>query len=145
MTDRKNSDFNLVKIPSSMASLVANIRARRDVNDRSSVAESEDSDDRRPNIAMPTLGGKVFWGDNFIYAGWRIQENVVTGHHRLLDPGDVRQAWGTYAQCLAVLSEIRSEQNIAPRRASSGSVAARSRTLQGFVRRCAREAARSRI
>ena len=63
---------------------------------------------------MPTLGGKVFWGDNFIYAGWRIQENVVTGHHRLLDPGDVRQAWGTYAQCLAVLSEIRSEQNIAP-------------------------------
>ena len=63
---------------------------------------------------MPTLGGKVFWGDNFIYAGWRIQENVVTGHHRLLDPDDVRQAWGTYAQCLAVLSEIRSEQNIAP-------------------------------
>ena len=45
---------------------------------------------------MPTLGGKVFWGDNFIYAGWRIQENVVTGHHRLLDPDDVRQAWGTY-------------------------------------------------
>jgi len=39
---------------------------------------------------------------------------VVTGHHRLLDLDDVRQAWGTYDQCLAVLSEIRSERNIAP-------------------------------
>lgn len=80
----------------------------------SPAAWGEDIDDRLPNIATPTLGGKMFWGDNFIYAGWRIQENMVTGHHRLLDPDDVRQAWGTYRQCLAALTEIRAEQDIRP-------------------------------
>lgn len=63
---------------------------------------------QRPlNVPTQTLGGKQFWGDVYLYGGWRIQENVFTGHHRLLDPRDVRRAWGTRAQCEAVLMEAR--------------------------------------
>ena len=40
---------------------------------------------RRVNVPILTLGDKQFWGDVFVHAGWRIQENVFTGHYRLLD------------------------------------------------------------
>jgi pimeloyl-ACP methyl ester carboxylesterase len=71
-------------------------------------------DDQMPNIETPTLGGKMIWGDNYLFAGWRIQENILTDHHRLLDPDDVRYAWGTYRQCRAAMDEIRAERNIEP-------------------------------
>ncbi len=67
-----------------------------------------------PNLELPTMGGKQFWADTFIYAGWRIQENVFTGHSRLLDADDVRHAWGTYEQCLRAFVALRAEQNIEP-------------------------------
>ncbi|HIJ74014.1 MAG TPA: alpha/beta fold hydrolase [Candidatus Hydrogenedentes bacterium] len=53
----------------------------------------------RPNLPMPTLGGKQYWTDVYVYGGWRIQQNVFTKHHRLLGPKDVRKAWGTREQC----------------------------------------------
>ncbi len=59
------------------------------------------------NLPAPTMGGKQFWRDAFIHAGWRIQENVVTGHFRLLDGDDIRRAWGTYEQCKATFDDIR--------------------------------------
>lgn len=49
---------------------------------------------------LPTLGGKQLWADVFLHAGWRIQQNVVTGHHRLLDPVDVRRAVGSFEHCM---------------------------------------------
>lgn len=67
-----------------------------------------------PNIPIPTLGGKQFWTDRFLYSGWRIQENAVTGHARLLDPGNVRRCWGAYAACRAVFDRIRAERGIEP-------------------------------
>ncbi len=51
------------------------------------------------SIGMPTLGGRQFWGDVYAHAGWRIQENVITGHYRLLDPSNARHTWGTYEEC----------------------------------------------
>jgi pimeloyl-ACP methyl ester carboxylesterase len=60
-----------------------------------------------PNVPTPTLGGKQFWGDAYIYGGWRIQQNVYTGHHRLLDAKDVRRAWGSYEACAARLEEAK--------------------------------------
>jgi len=67
-----------------------------------------------PSIPLPTLGGKQFWTDRYLYSGWRIQENVVTGHARLLDPGNVRRCWGAYTACRAVFERIRAERGIAP-------------------------------
>ncbi len=57
-------------------------------------------------IAMPTMGGRQLWSDVFAQAGWRIQENAVTGHYRLLDPDDRRLEWGSYATCLASFKSI---------------------------------------
>jgi len=63
---------------------------------------------QRPlNIPTPTLGGKQFWGDVYLYGGWRIQQNVLTQGHRLLDARDLRRAWGTLAHCEAALAEAR--------------------------------------
>jgi hypothetical protein len=67
------------------------------------------------NLPVRTLGGKQLWADLFIYAGWRIQENVFTGHSRLLDPRQVRRAWGSYRSCLDAFELQRQERAIRPR------------------------------
>ncbi len=59
------------------------------------------------NVPFKTLGGKQLWGDEHICGGWRIQQNVISGHHRLLDPKNVRRAWGSFEQCESVLGEAR--------------------------------------
>lgn len=51
------------------------------------------------NVTVPTFGGKQIWSDEFVHAQWRIQRNVLTRHHRLLDAGNVRRAWGSYDAC----------------------------------------------
>lgn len=48
-----------------------------------------------PNIKFPTMGGLIFWTDIAIYNGWRLQQNDITHHARILDNNDVRVAWGT--------------------------------------------------
>lgn len=50
-----------------------------------------------PNIESSTMGGKVFWDTITSYKGWRLQKNKLTGHCRLLDPNDIRKAWGSYS------------------------------------------------
>ncbi len=67
-----------------------------------------------PNIALPTLGGRQVWADRYLYAGWRIQENVLTGHARLLDPQDIRRCWGPYDACRATFERIRTDRGLAP-------------------------------
>jgi len=59
------------------------------------------------NLPMRTAGGLQCWGDRCWDGGWRIQENVLTGHCRLLAPNQVRQAWGSYAACQVALEERR--------------------------------------
>ncbi|WP_020590745.1 esterase/lipase family protein [Kiloniella laminariae] len=64
------------------------------------------------NIQMPTLGGKQFWLDEYVFAGWRIQSNLYSGHCRLLNPDDERLAWGSYENCEQAFGAIRKEQKI---------------------------------
>ena len=47
-----------------------------------------------PNIPLPTMGGKVFWKNIAEKDGWKLQKNMFTTHCRVLDPNDVRVAWG---------------------------------------------------
>ncbi len=46
------------------------------------------------NMDMPTAGGRVCW-DTVECGGWKLQRNIIFGNWRILDPGDVRRAWGT--------------------------------------------------
>jgi pimeloyl-ACP methyl ester carboxylesterase len=65
-----------------------------------------------PNLPTKTLGGREFWGDVVHFHGWRIQQNVVTEHFRLIDSDDVRHAWGTREQCQLKLDEIKLEKKL---------------------------------
>jgi pimeloyl-ACP methyl ester carboxylesterase len=65
-------------------------------------------------LAMPTLGGRVFWGDVLHFRGFRIQQNVISKHYRLLDASDRRFASGSYDECAAKLAEIKQERELKP-------------------------------
>lgn len=67
-----------------------------------------------PQPGMMTLGGRQFWGDVYFLRGYRIQQNVFTGHYRLLDASDRRYASGTLEQCHATLKEIREAKGLQP-------------------------------
>ena len=73
-----------------------------------------ESDSGLFNVRSKTLGGRQFWGDVAFFRGWRIQENVYTGHYRLLDPEDVRHTWGTRLQCEAVLDAEKRRRKLPP-------------------------------
>ena len=58
------------------------------------------------NFKLPTVGGKVFWTDIKIINGWRIQQNLISGHCRLLDPYKVRYNWGSEKECCDLLHKL---------------------------------------
>jgi len=66
------------------------------------------------NIPLPTLGGEQFWSDELVIRGWRIQQNVLSGHYRLLDADDVRRAWGTRQHCQAALDDVKRQGLLEP-------------------------------
>jgi pimeloyl-ACP methyl ester carboxylesterase len=66
------------------------------------------------NLRLPTLGGKQYWADELYFHKWRIQQNVLTGHYRLLDELDVRHAWGSFDQCKTALERIKRENRLPP-------------------------------
>lgn len=63
-------------------------------------------------IDIKTMGGRQFWGDVRFFHGYRIQQNVLTKHHRLLDPDDVRRSWGTLKECQSALTKIAAEKRL---------------------------------
>lgn len=67
-----------------------------------------------PNVPTSTFGGMQLWEDLRVLSEWRIQRNVVTGHHRLLDDGDVRRAWGSWDDCNRALEEARATHDLKP-------------------------------
>ncbi|MCA9566749.1 MAG: hypothetical protein KC656_02865 [Myxococcales bacterium] len=66
----------------------------------------------RLNLRLPTLGGKQLWADEMLYAGYRIQQNGLTGHHRLLGPDDTRLAWGDYETCHAAWTRLKASRHV---------------------------------
>ncbi len=65
----------------------------------STLNAQEDESSGLPNITFPTMGGKQFWTDFAWRGGWKIQQNIVTRHWRLLDDRSVRHAWGSRKAC----------------------------------------------
>ena len=66
------------------------------------------------NLNWKTLGGEQLWSDELVYSKWRIQQNEITGHYRLLDPRDVRRAWGTAEECRAAFAQIKQSDSLPP-------------------------------
>lgn len=59
-----------------------------------------------PNIPFPTMGGQVFWNELANVNGWRVQENQITHHCRVLNPDDVRVAWGGYEATMKAFERL---------------------------------------
>ncbi len=79
-------------------------------------AEDELPTSRLP-ISSPlshTAGGKQFWGDEFFFHRWKIQRNILTGHFRLLDPDNIRLAFGTMSHCQEVLHDFKVKKKLPP-------------------------------
>lgn len=55
------------------------------------------------NWKLKTMGGQQFWTDVRYAGGWRVQRNSETEHCRLLDPLNVRNAWGNQLHCNQIL------------------------------------------
>ncbi|MCC9599835.1 alpha/beta hydrolase [Stieleria sp. JC731] len=51
------------------------------------------------NLPLKTAGGTQLWTDHLWRCGFRVQQNALTGHWRLLDEANVRRAWGNRSQC----------------------------------------------
>lgn len=75
---------------------------------------AKDTQATRLNLPTKTLGGAQFWGDLRFFHGWRIQQHVLTGHYRLIDPADVRITWGNRAACESRLAAIGEKQQLGP-------------------------------
>ncbi len=61
---------------------------------------------------MKTAGGLQFWGDVHYFQGYRIQQNILTKHYRLLDYDDNRKAFGKIETCHEKLDKIRRKANL---------------------------------
>jgi len=59
-----------------------------------------------PNIPTPTMGGEVFWNELAEFGGWRLQQNMITKHARILNPDNVRVAWGTVNAMYTALDRL---------------------------------------
>lgn len=63
-------------------------------------------------VLNQTFGGRQFWGDVQFFHDWRIQQNVFTGHYRLLDGRDRRHASGSLEECRDKLAAIRKSKKL---------------------------------
>lgn len=59
-----------------------------------------------PNVKMKTMGGTIFWKDIAECNGFKLQENLVVGHCRLLDQNNSRIAWGGKSAMETALCKI---------------------------------------
>ena len=69
---------------------------------------------KNPNVEVATLGGKVFWSNQVEIDGWKLQKNRLTGYVRILNPSDIRKAWGSESHLQQsmdlVLAQIAADQ-----------------------------------
>ncbi len=81
----------------------------------SAVPDDQETPERKPiakitqrlNLPLKTAGGTQLWTDHIWRDGYRIQQNSLTGHWRLVDAKDVRRAWGSRAQCDDALQGLK--------------------------------------
>ncbi len=82
------------------------------------LADRKENSESHLNWTLPTLGGKQLWTDFAWRNGWRVQQNALTKHWRLLDEHNYRHAWGSRDACETVLRTNQPEQSFPSGRAT---------------------------
>ncbi|MCA9137482.1 MAG: hypothetical protein KDB00_12005 [Planctomycetales bacterium] len=57
------------------------------------------------NLPLKTANFTQIWTDHLWRQGYRVQQNSLTGHWRLIDADNYRRAWGTKQQCVDSLDQ----------------------------------------
>lgn len=60
----------------------------------------------KPNVDAPTAGGKTWWNNLAVAKGWKIQQNKLTKHCRLLNPQNRRKAWGSKSSLVSAVNTV---------------------------------------
>ena len=58
------------------------------------------------NIETPNMGREIFWYTISNVDGWRLQENIIFGNCRILDPHNCRKAWGKKKAILKAFEKL---------------------------------------
>jgi|TARA_A100001518_G_scaffold1944_1_gene1864 hypothetical protein len=68
------------------------------------------------NVDFATMGGNMWWNIIAENAGWKLQQNKLTNHVRILNPSNIRKAWTSKQTMIdtmdLVISKIRSQQYV---------------------------------
>jgi len=102
------------KVLGTIATLTAALSATATIAASGDPPTSETNNPAAMPIPMPTLGGKQFWADELFFHRWRIQRNVLSGRHRLLDENNLRHAWGSFEDCREQLEQIKRQRKLPP-------------------------------
>ncbi|MGM0370727.1 MAG: SHOCT domain-containing protein [Bacillota bacterium] len=60
----------------------------------------------KPNVDFSTAGGKTWWNNLAVADGWKIQQNKLTKHCRLLNPQNTRKAWGSRSSIESAVNTV---------------------------------------
>lgn len=67
-----------------------------------------------PNMEVSTLGGKKWWNTIAAVGEWRVQQHKITRHCRILDPQNIRKAWGNKEAMLEKLKRLTRPEFLEP-------------------------------
>lgn len=59
-----------------------------------------------PNIPLPAFPEFFVWDTVCEFNGWKLQQNMITRHARIVDNKDVRIAWGTINGMMKVINRM---------------------------------------
>ena len=64
------------------------------------------------NADRTTGGGQYWWNDKEEFHGWKLQQNKVSGHFRILDDSNVRRAWGWEDSMRKSFTDVKRQINL---------------------------------
>ena len=63
----------------------------------------------RTNVDFPVVDAGFWWDMVAETNGWKLERNKITGHARILDPNQVRKAWGTLEDMTNSFRKVRDQ------------------------------------
>lgn len=68
----------------------------------------------RLNHPAKVIDAEIWWEVIDFSDGWKLEQHIVTGHCRILDPESVRRAWGNYRAMCDSFENIKRQQGAKP-------------------------------
>ena len=62
-----------------------------------------------PGIEGHVMDAEIWWTVLESFGGWKLEENKVTGHCRIIDPEKLRKAWGREAEMRMAFEKVKKQ------------------------------------